>query len=110
MRPVRLVCLYLAVVFIGGALLAPWIFKLVDAGSHVLPMLRGLAGKPFPRYVSRSFLVMALLGLVPFLRAAELGSWREVGLPRKPFWWRDLTLGFALGLVSLACLVFLALN
>src|SRR5512140_1383982 len=104
MRPVRVVGLYFLVVFLGASLLSPWIYWLVQALNHVLP-LAGLAAKPFPRYFNRALLILALVGLVPLLRGAGLGSWREIGLVRR---WDAGTLlgwGFALGLLSLACVV-----
>jgi membrane protease YdiL (CAAX protease family) len=110
MRSVRLVGLYFAFVFLGGGLLAPWIYKLVHFANAVLPGLQGVAAKPFPRYVGRSLLMMALAGLVPFMRAARFGSWREVGLSFRSGWLRYLGLGFAVGWLSLACVVLVVLG
>jgi uncharacterized protein len=109
MRPVRAVGLYLVFVFLGGALIAPWVYALVQSASGFLPGLQGLAAKPFPRYVSRSFLILGLAGLWPFLRAANLNSARAVGLGRRPDWFSQIGWGFLFGLISLACVVFVAL-
>ena len=109
MRPVRAVGLYLALVFLGGALIAPWVYALVQSASGFFPGLQSLAAKPFPRYVNRSFLILGLAGLWPFLRAADLGSARAVGLGRRSDWLSQIVWGFLFGLVSLACVVFIAL-
>ena len=103
MRPVRAVGLYLALVFLGGALIAPWVYALVQSASGFLPGLQALAAKPFPRYVNRSFLILGLAGLWPFLRATGLSSARSIGLGRRPDWLSQIGWGFLFGLISLAC-------
>jgi len=109
MRPVWAVGVFLVVVFLGGALLAPWIYHLVQALAAVLPGLDGLASKPFARYLNRSLLILAIAGLWPFLRATDLASGRGLGLGRRSDWLGQIVWGFLLGLVSLACVVFLVL-
>jgi membrane protease YdiL (CAAX protease family) len=109
MRPVRVVSVYFLVVFMGGALLAPWIYHLVHVTSSLVPSLQGLASKPFPRYVNRCFLILGLAGLLPVLRAVDLQSWRAIGLPHRPKAFPQIAWGFLLGLGSLACVVMLAL-
>jgi CAAX protease family protein len=109
MRPVRAVALYLVFVFLGGALLAPWVYALVQSASGVLPGLRSLASMPFPRYVNRSFLILGVVGLWPFLRATGLGSARAMGLARRSDGLGQIGWGFIVGLVSLACVVFIVL-
>ncbi|HWD18387.1 MAG TPA: CPBP family intramembrane glutamic endopeptidase [Verrucomicrobiae bacterium] len=77
MRPVRALLVYLAVVFLGGALLAPWLYFLAQwAAPH-----SGLAAHPFHRFLDRSLLGLALIGLWPFLRVGRMNSWRQLGLP-----------------------------
>lgn len=103
MRPLRSLLIFVAVVFLGGALLAPWLYWLTVA---VAP---SLAEKPFHRFVNRSLLGLALLGLWPFLRSLEFKSLRDLGLVRPADQWRKLAAGFALGFGSLACVAGLAL-
>ncbi len=105
MRPVRAVGLYLLFVFVGGALLAPWVYKLAEAAGHVLPGLASPLSKPFPRYVSRCLLALAMGAIWPLLRATGLASWREMGLSQRPDAGSLLVYGFSLGLISLACVV-----
>ena len=91
--------LYVAVVFLGGGLLAPWLYWLVQAFGD---SLAGLADKPFHRYVNRAMLVLALAGMWPLLRAFGARSPREFGLVHPAGQWRRLLGGFSLGLATLA--------
>ena len=109
MRPVRAVGLYLAVVFFGGALLAPWLYSLVQSVSTVLPGLETLASKPFHRYLNRCLLVLAVLGLPLLLRAVELRSWRLLGLSWRADAGRHIGWGFLFGFCSLAMVVLIVL-
>jgi membrane protease YdiL (CAAX protease family) len=110
MRPVWVVSGYFAFVFLGGALLAPWVYHAVHGASGFVPGFGALAAKPFPRYVNRSLLILALLGLGPFLRAAQLNSWRDIGLPRRAEAVPQVLRGFLFGLGSLALVVAIALG
>ncbi len=103
MRPLPALVAYLAVVFVGGALLAPWLYQLMQWLAALFPDLQALANNPFHRYVNRSLMALGLLGLWPFLRSIGLRSWKEVGLdgPRRN--WRKVACGFLLGFGSLAC-------
>src|SRR6185295_13366099 len=71
MRALRALGLYLLAVFIGGALLAPGLYFL--AQSFAEPFSH-LANSPFHRFVNRSLLGVALLGLWPLLRALGINS------------------------------------
>lgn len=73
---------FLLAIFVGGGLLAPWVWWGVQAfaGAGSEGWGRGLADHPFYRYVHRCLLAVALLGLVPFLRGMGVGSWRSMGL------------------------------
>jgi len=77
MRPFRALVIYLAVVFVGGALLAPWLYWLAQSCAHSIP---DIADAPFHRFVDRSLLIFALVGLWPLLRSFGVTSLREVGL------------------------------
>ena len=103
MRPVRSLLIYIGIVFVGGALLAPWLYWSVQGFAVWLPALDELAHNPFHRYVHRSLLALALIGLWPFLRSLGVCGWRDVGLVRPAGQWRKLGWGLALGFGSLAC-------
>ena len=103
MRPLRALIIYLAVVFVGGALLAPWLYWLAQA---VAPKL---AQQPFHRYVNRSLIVLALAGLYPLLRSLGARTLAEVGLVKPAGHWRRLFAGLGLGFFSLALVAGLAL-
>lgn len=122
MRPVRVLLLYLAYVFLGGALLAPVLWWLVQRNAGFTPeqlaapltpeakdalnWVQKLARNPFHRYVNRSFLILAVLGLYPLLRTLGANSWAAVGLNCPWKQWRVAAggwlRGFGWGFVSLA--------
>ncbi len=105
MRPLRALLIYTLVVFVGGALLAPWLYQLVHAvapNSH-------LAQNPFHRYVDRALLGLALIGIWPLLRGLGATSWRETGFVKPSGQWKRLGAGFALGFGSLACVAAIVL-
>lgn len=99
MRAIRALAIYILVVFVGGALIAPQLYHVVQSWSGTFP---GLAGAPFHRYVHRCFLVLALAGLWPLLRSLGARSAADFGVvaPRGQF--RKLGAGFAVGFISLA--------
>ena len=86
MRLLRALVIYIVVVFIGGALLAPWLYWLAQTGAHSFPQI---AGAPFHRFVDRSLLLLALAGLWPLLRALGATSWRETGLVQIHGQWKS---------------------
>jgi hypothetical protein len=47
MRPLRALIIYIAVVFIGGALLAPWLYWLAQKGARTFPTI---AAAPFHQF------------------------------------------------------------
>jgi hypothetical protein len=107
MRPLRALIIYIAVVFIGGALLAPWLYRLAQMGAHIFPKI---AAAPFHRYVDRSLLLMALVGLWPLLRALGATSTRELGLVLPYGQFKKLFGGLALGFFSLAVVAGIAIG
>jgi len=114
MRSVRVLAIYIAGVFIGGALLAPWLYLLAQLMAHTFPQaLDGLfpsvAIDPFHRYVNRCVLLLALVGLWPLLRAQGVTSLREVGLVKPSGQWTNFSGGFLLGFASLAIVATLAI-
>lgn len=99
MRPLRALVIYIAVIFVGGALLAPWLYGLVQESARVIPRA---AGVPFHRVLDRSFYILALAGLWPLLRVLGTTSWREIGLVSPYGQSGKLLGGLLLGLLSLA--------
>src|SRR2546422_743180 len=110
MRPVRALLIYTGIVFFGGALLAPWLYWTVQSLAAHLPALQGLANNPFHRYVNRSLLALALIGLWLLLRGLGVRAWLDVGLVKPAGQWRKLAGGFAFGFASQACLAGVALT
>ncbi len=106
MRPLRALVIYIAVVFLGGALLAPWVYRLAQAGAAIFP---GLADVSFPRFVSRCLQVLALVGLWPLLRGLGARSAADLGVVKPAGQWPKLFGGFLLGFTSLAVLAALTL-
>ncbi len=110
MRPFRSLTIYIAVVFLGGALLAPGLYWLAQSAAAQFPSLQKIADSPFHRYVNRSLLILALAGLVPLLRNLGVTSWRDLGLGRPAATQgRQLLGGFLLGFAGLAVVVGIAL-
>ncbi len=107
-RPLRSLLVYFAVIFVGGALLAPWLYELAQWAGRHYPVFRGLADNPFHRFVSRSLLILALAGLWPFIRSLGMKRWADVGLVRPKGQWGKWGRGFAVGFCSLALVAALA--
>ena len=106
MRPLWALVIYIVVVFLGGALLAPWLYWLAQAFAHTFPKL---AASPFHRYVNRSLLALALAGLWPLLKNLGATSPRDVGLVSPAGQGKRFCSGLALGFVSLAVIAGFAL-
>ena len=107
MRELRLLFWYLLFVFMGGAMLAPWVWKAAQACAHAWPAVERLARQPFHRYVNRCLLVLALAGLWPLFRAFALGGRTDHGW-RGP-WRRPILLGAMGGLASCLAILVAAL-
>jgi membrane protease YdiL (CAAX protease family) len=108
-RLIRSLLIYFAVVFLGGALLAPWLYWLAQWAAGHWAALAGMAGNPFHRFLDRSLLGLALLCLWPLLRRGGARNWQDLGFVRQSrFAWQILR-GFALGWASLAAVALLAL-
>ena len=94
--------LYLLFIFIGAALVTPWIWRTVQT---LLPS-SALAHYPFHRYVNRALLVLAIAGLWPLVRLRFFPGFFEAGFKRSRTMYRDLIRGSTLGFISLALFVF----
>jgi hypothetical protein len=103
MRVVRLLLSYLLIVFVGGALLAPWIWKGAQELGAAVPALAPVAAHPFHRYVNRCLIILAVAGAIPLIRSFQLHSLHEMGW-RAP-WIRPIALGFAFGFSSLGLVI-----
>ncbi|EEF58413.1 CPBP family intramembrane glutamic endopeptidase [Pedosphaera parvula] len=105
MRPLRSLLLFILFVFVGGALLAPQLYFLlqkVAPTSHLLS-----AG--FHRYINRSLICLALIGIWPLLKSLGATSWKELGLVKPIGQLKNWAAGFVLGFGSLACLALIVL-
>jgi len=98
MRPLRALLIYTASVFLLGPLIAPWLYHM----AQVIAPDSHLAQSSFHRYLDRSLLLIALVGIWPLLRAIGAASWNAVGLSDPRGQGRRLAGGFALGFCSLA--------
>ena len=106
MRSARTLLLYVIAVFVGGALLAPWLYWFVQS---VAPHSH-LAQAPFHRYVDRSLLLVALIGIWPLLRSLGAKSVRDVGLVNPQPHLKRLASGLLLGFASLATVAIIAVS
>jgi membrane protease YdiL (CAAX protease family) len=104
-RPLLALAVFLLFVFIGGALLAPWLYHAVQA---LAPGTK-LARAPFARVENRALLLMALVGIPFYVRASGIRSWAHVGLDPRRVRWGRVGAGFALGFVSLAAVCAVAI-
>jgi membrane protease YdiL (CAAX protease family) len=102
MRPVRSLLIYAGIVFLGGALLAPWLAWGVQSLAAHLPEFHSLANHPFHRYVNRSLLALALIGLWPLFRGLGVSAGRNIGLVKPAGQEHNFSCGFVLGFASLA--------
>src|SRR4030095_14050342 len=73
----RAILIYLVVVFGGGALIAARCFWPAQRLTNPWPHLAWLSHVPFHRYVHRSLLVLALVGLWPLVRSLGVRSLRD---------------------------------
>ncbi len=76
MNPIRAWLVYLALVLAGGATLAPMLWHGVQ---WAMPQ-SALAGQPFHRYVHRSLLVLAIVGLWPLAKVLGTKFPRGLGI------------------------------
>lgn len=102
MRPVCLLLIYISIVFLGAAFIAPWIFEFCQWAAPHNSIFKTLSKFPFHRFVNRSLLFLTFLGLWPFLRALGIRSWKDLGFAPLKFHWKESVAGFLVGFCSLA--------
>ena len=105
MRSARSLLIYVIAVFAGGALLAPWLYWLVQS---VAPHSH-LAQAPFHRYLDRCLLIVALIGIWPLLRSLGAKSARDVGLVNPLPQLKPLAFGLLFAFASIAAMAIIAL-
>src|SRR5918996_2170951 len=79
-----------ALVLLGSAVLAPWLFWPSQAFAAHLPEKAVYA--PFHQYIIRSMLICAVIGLF-IIRYAAFGSWQQLGLRPPREHWREFFVG-----------------
>jgi len=109
MRPIGTVLIVVVTVFVGGALIAPWLYWSAQMSADLSPWFAELAKQPFHRFVHRSLLGLAIPGLGFIAWQNGLTSWRDLGMRRSPLAGRQFAAGAVLGFVSLAIAGLLAL-
>jgi uncharacterized protein len=109
MRSIAALMAFLVWVVVGGTLVAPGAYWLV---KHVCPdgePFTWLLKQPFHRYLNRSLLIMAVVGLWPLLKFMRIDSLKKLGMCRVKGCVRVFCLSFLLGCGSLACITLIAL-
>jgi len=114
MRTLRALLIYIIAAFIGGALLAPPLYWLIQSLAHHFPdffshgFASVVAAAPFHRIVNRCILIIALIGLWPLVKNLGYASMAEAGLVRPRGQMKKFAGGFLLGLISLAIIAGIA--
>jgi len=109
MRPLKGLIIYIIAVFIGSAILAPIFYELVSIGATKYNLLQPLAGKGFHRYLTRSMMGIAIIGLIPLFRSFGVRSLKELGLPSFKENRKNLLYGFLFGFFTLLIPVVIAI-
>ena len=110
MRPVCLLLIYFVSVFLGAALIAPWVYHLLQFAAEHHFAFQELANFPFYRFVNRCLLFFAVLGLWPFLRSLGIRSWKDLGFAPVALHYKKGIAGFLIGFCSLAVVAALAVS
>src|SRR5262245_43003899 len=102
MRAGTALCIYLIFVFVGAALLAPWVyFGLQELARHSVTF-NDAAGVPLSRVVSRCLLILAIAGIWPLIKTLGFRSWSEIGIRRDHKIAREFGQGLLIGSILLA--------
>jgi membrane protease YdiL (CAAX protease family) len=101
-RPWLALAMITLVPVLVGVLAAPqilrlllWLNQFVDLGPH-------FSNPPLRRVVSRTVMVLAVLGLFPALRWAGIRNPADLGWTAIPYRWRMLSSWWAVGVISMA--------
>jgi uncharacterized protein len=106
MRRDVLAIVFLLVVFVLGALLSPPLYWAAQNLANTSRGMREIAENPFGRYLTRTLMIVSVLGLWPLLHMARM-PFRELGLSVPD--WRGLARGAALALITLGAVVLIAM-
>ena len=106
MRRGTTVLAFVAAVLLLGALLSPLVYHATQAAAGRFSALKPLADNPFPRFVTRTMMLLAIIGIVPLLRFTGT---RIADLGLTPPAWGQAASGVALGLVTIGIFVAMAL-
>ena len=109
MRTIRWLLIYFVGIFVGAALLAPWLYKLAAVAMNGDGRLPDLSKYPFHRFVSRSVMILAVVGLWPLLRKLQIQTWSDLGFTSPRLNWKNARVGFTLGFGSLAFVAFISI-
>lgn len=109
MRPVRAILIYFIAILVGSAIIAPPIYFIVDKFAESSQFCSYLISKGFHRFLSRSMMLIALVGLYPLYRSLGIKSLAEAGLAPFKVHWRNVCYGFLFGFVTLSIPVFVSL-
>ncbi len=106
-RSLGKIFLYAFCVLLGGALVAPQAWHLIQMmpGDWLHGVLGDVQRMPFHRYLSRSTQIGAMLLLWPLLRSLHIHSLEELGLTPSRCMLRDLATGFLAGVPSVLLLL-----
>ncbi len=108
--PLAVVILYLLAVFVGAALIAPRFHATAQFLAENSRHFDRLAQQPFHRYVGRSLLLLAVVGLPIFVKALRFRSARELGLRFQRRDWVEAAQGLGWGLAAIAIATALAFS
>jgi membrane protease YdiL (CAAX protease family) len=110
-NPVAVVILYLIAVFVGAALAAPRFLATVHyLAADGNQTWHRLASQPFDRFVNRSLILLALVGLPVFLKALRIPSVSALGLRSKRGDWAAALHGLIWGFAALTLTAALAIS
>ncbi|MEM6731266.1 MAG: CPBP family glutamic-type intramembrane protease, partial [Myxococcota bacterium] len=101
MRSIAKITGFLVVVLVGGALLAPPLYWGARAGVDGGWLPASLAKFDFTKYFNRATLIVAVLGLYPFIRWVGARSIGDLEIEPNPRRWWDLGAGIVIGVVGL---------
>ena len=109
-RNTATIAVYLLIVFIGAAAMAPVAWMAVFSDTPVLSFLNFLESHDdFHRYFNRCLMLLALVGLGLLWRVTKIKSWAELGWTDFPKAKNHISIGLLIGLASLMAIAALGL-